>query len=131
MEHFAACKLLYKAVAMVAPGFEIWEDRLRFLDLGPESSNDHAIARGLLLYALWQVHNMLRRQRTPMCFIMTMLLPNTFGPSCEKSLSRPTMQTDADTFSGLLLGPPLPPPPVAAVDDVGDDERPGGVNGGP
>ena len=50
---------------MVAPGFETWDDPLRFLCLGAELSNEHATARALLLYAIWKVHNMLRRHGTP------------------------------------------------------------------
>ena len=36
--------------------------------MGAEESNEHATARALLLYAIWKVHNMLRRQGTPVGF---------------------------------------------------------------
>ena len=36
--------------------------------MSSETTNGHATARAILLYAVWKVHNMLRRQGTPAGF---------------------------------------------------------------
>ena len=110
--------MIYEAIASVAPGFETWGDLVRFLGLGAELSNEHATARALLLFAIWKVHNMLRRQRTPTGFTeldtakyIWAVLRNEFVISHKANRCRPFFQS-----------PTVNPPPAPALVDVGGDQ---------